>query len=123
HARHRKGHLALDDMQIGVADTAGLDPKKHLTDIGRRLNKGLRFPPYAGHPSCGGQRSWSDGVWCCSNSIGLNILILEWRRVGLYQHSIHSKMALASSSRVFHVFWSRTSSCRVPQNDSIMALS
>ena len=55
--------------------------------------------------------------------IGLCIPMLEWRRFGLYQHSIHSKMALASSSRVRQILESSSSSCMVPQNDSIIALS
>ena len=54
--------------------------------------------------------------------IGLCIPMLEWRRFGLYQHSIHSKMALASSSRVRHILESSNSSCIVPQNDSIITV-
>jgi hypothetical protein len=49
--------------------------------------------------------------------------MLECHRSVLYQHSIHSKMALASSSRVSQFLVSRISSCRVPQKDSIMELS
>ncbi len=49
--------------------------------------------------------------------------MLEWRRFGLYQHSIHSKIAVASSARVLQVLESRSSSCIVPQNDSIIELS
>ena len=55
--------------------------------------------------------------------IGLRIPMLECRRFGLYQHSIHSNTADASSSRVSHVLESSNSSCIVPQNDSIIALS
>ena len=44
--------------------------------------------------------------------------MLEWRRTGLYQHSIHSKMAVAISARVVQILESRSSSCIVPQNDS-----
>ena len=50
-----------------------------------------------------GQGLWSDPVWRVSKVTGLCIPMLEWRRFGLYQHSIHSKIALASSSRVCHV--------------------
>src|SRR5262249_3277218 len=83
----------------------------------------LEVPPVVRTPVVWGQRSRSDGVWTCSNSMGLRIPMLECRLSGLYQHSIHSKIALASSSRFFHVFRSRTSIWSVPQNDSIMALS
>lgn len=41
----------------------------------------------------------------------------------IYQHSIHSKTALPSSSCEFHVLVSRSSSCIVCQNGSIIALS
>jgi hypothetical protein len=55
--------------------------------------------------------------------MGLRIPMLECLRFGLYQHSIHSKIALASSSRVCQAFVSSSSSCIVPQKDSIIALS
>ena len=42
------------------------------------------------------QPSWCGGVCRVSNSAGLRIPILECRRLELYQHSIHSKIALAS---------------------------
>src|SRR3954454_9392010 len=83
----------------------------------------LELPPVGRTPEVWAQRSSSDGAWSFSNSIGLRMPRLEWRRFELYQHSIHSKTALASSSRVSHFRRSRTSSCRVPQNDSIIALS
>ena len=54
---------------------------------------------------------------------GLRSLIDVWRRRGLYQASIHSKMAAASSRRVVQVYRSNNSRCRVPKNDSIIALS
>ena len=41
----------------------------------------------------------------------------------MYQASIHSKMAAASSRRVVQVCRSSNSRCRVPKNDSIIALS
>src|SRR3954464_9287492 len=84
---------------------------------------GPELPPERRTPPVWGQRSSSDRVWRVSKVIGLCIPMLEWRRFGLYQHSIHSKMTLASSSRVCQVFESSNSSCIVPQNDSIMALS
>ena len=99
---------------LSVTDTK---PEPELQKILHEL------PPVGRTPRVWGQRSSSDGVWSFSNSIGLRIPRLEWRRFGLYQHSIHSKMALASSSRVVHFRGSSTSSCRVPQKDSIMALS
>ena len=49
--------------------------------------------------------------------------MLEWRRLGLYQHSIHSNIAFASSAREFQVRESSNSSCMVPQKDSIIELS
>src|SRR5579875_2267512 len=70
-----------------------------------------------------GQAPGSGDLSRVSNSAGLSIPILECRRLGLYQHSIHSKMAFASSFLVFHAFRSRSSSCIVPQNDSIIELS
>ena len=80
-------------------------------------------PPDRRTPWVWGQTCPSGSVWRVSKVIGLCIPMLEWRRFGLYQHSIHSKMALASSSRVCHVLESSSSSCIVPQNDSIIALS
>src|SRR3954447_21379843 len=45
------------------------------------------------------------------------------RRRGLYQASIHSKIAAPSSSGVSQIRWSRSSRCMVDQNDSIIELS
>ena len=49
--------------------------------------------------------------------------MLEWRLHGLYQHSIHSNIAVASWLWVRHVLELRSSSCMAPQNDSIIELS
>ncbi len=57
-----------------------------------------------------GQVAASGGRLTASNVAGLCIPILEWLRFGLYQHSIHSNIALASSSRVLQVLESRSSS-------------
>jgi hypothetical protein len=47
--------------------------------------------------------------------------MLEWRRSVLYQHSIHSKIALASADRVSQVRESKTSSCKFPRTTSSYA--
>src|SRR3979409_537924 len=49
--------------------------------------------------------------------------MLVWRRRGLYQASIHSKIAWDSWVLVSHRWVSRSSRCIVDQNDSIMVLS
>src|SRR4051812_4413881 len=66
-----------------------------------------------------------DGEARCrsSKATGRSIPILECLLKGLYQHSIHSNTAAASSALVDHFLVSRSSSCIVPQNDSITALS
>lgn len=49
--------------------------------------------------------------------------MLVCRRAGLYQASIHSKIAAPSSARDDQVCRSRSSRCIVDQNDSIIVLS
>jgi transposase len=87
------------------------------------LRKAAELPPVRRTRRVWGQAVSFGGVWRASNVTGACIPMLECRRLGLYQHSIHSNIALASSSRVFHCLMSSSSSCRVPQKDSIMALS
>ena len=79
----------------------------------------MTLPPFAGHFGWG-QAPWSGGLSRVSKSAGLSIPRLECLRVGLYQHSVHSKVAFASSFLDFHAFRSRSSICMVPQNDSII---
>ncbi len=62
-------------------------------------------------------------AWVCSYCRGLSMPSVEWRRRGLYQASMYSKIARASSSRVAQFCRSSSSSCRVPKNDSTMELS
>ncbi len=47
----------------------------------------------------------------------------EWRRRRLWKPSMYSKMAFASSTRVFQRFLFSSSVCIRPQNDSMTALS
>lgn len=76
-----------------------------------------------GHGGCGDQAALLAVVWRISNWCGAWIPRLVCRRRGLYQASIHSKIAEASSSWVAHRRVSRSSRCRVDQNDSIIVLS
>ncbi|WP_224390691.1 MFS transporter [Pseudonocardia sp. ICBG1293] len=104
-------------------------PNAFLTGAGAAAGIGLvnsfgnELGPVVRTPTVWGQWVWLGGVWAASKSFGESIPILEWRRNGLYQHSIHSKMAVASSARVFQVLESSSSSCMVPQNDSTRELS
>ena len=64
-------------------------------------------------------------VSCCraSNSTGVIMPSAECRRCRLCQISRYSKIALASSTRVFHRRVSSNSTCMRLQNDSMTALS
>lgn len=53
----------------------------------------------------------------------MSILRDEWRRWRLWKISRYSKIALASSIRVFHRFRSRSSTYILLQKDSMTALS
>jgi hypothetical protein len=58
-----------------------------------------------------------------SNSIGVSMPRLLWRRCRLWKISRYSKIALASSTRVRQRRWSRSSTCIRDQNASIIELS
>src|SRR5918999_3832413 len=62
-----------------------------------------------------GRSMVSEGGEAARTRRGRAFLCLEWRLFGLYQHSIHSKTALAVSSQVLHVPVSSRSSCIVPR--------
>ena len=55
-----------------------------------------------------------------SNSIGVSMRRLEWRRRRLWKTSIYSKIAFASSTRVRHRRVSSSSTCIRGQNASII---
>ena len=44
------GQLAVDDMQVGAAYAAGLDPNPNLPRSGRRIGPLLHHQPFAGPP-------------------------------------------------------------------------
>jgi predicted dehydrogenase len=72
----------------------------HNGDLGDELDPVARTPTVWGQwSSCADV--WSG--WSVSNTRGGSIPMLEWRRSVLYQHSIHSKRALASADRVSQV--------------------
>lgn len=58
-----------------------------------------------------------------SYSIGVRMPRAECRRCRLWKISRYSKIALASSIRVFYRFRFNSSVCILPQKDSITALS
>ena len=73
-------------------------------------------------------RFWTQAAWVLvmlfnSNSIGVSMPRLECRRRRLWKTSRYSKIALASSTRVFQHRESSSSTCIRDQNASIMALS
>jgi hypothetical protein len=115
---HKRAEKHMADQQKAI------DLMKQIKGANDTIQElAAELSPEARTPPVWGQRSWSDRVRRVSKVIGLCIPMLEWRLLGLYQHSIHSNTALASSSRVCHCFESSSSSCIVPQNDSIIALS
>src|SRR3954447_26928028 len=57
-----------------------------------------------------------------SNSIGVSMPRLEWRRRRLWKISMYSKIAFASSTRVFQRRGFKSSTCIRDQNASIIAL-
>jgi len=63
------------------------------------------------------------GGFCSSYSTGETMPSAECRRRRLWKISRYSKIAFASSTRVFHRWRSRSSTCMRLQNDSIIALS
>jgi hypothetical protein len=69
---------------------------------------------------------WLDShatVGVFSNCIGVSMPSALWRRVRLWKISRYSKIALASSTRVFQRRRSSSSTCIRDQNASTMALS
>ena len=84
----------------------------------------VRLPPLDGHRRFGVTRSqFVVPVKLLVRDRAEHLPRLECRLYGLYQHSIHSIIADASSPLVCHLHVSSSSICMLPQNDSIMALS
>lgn len=69
------------------------------------------------------RRGYPARVLSNSYSIGVSMPRPEWRRRRLWKISMYSKIAFASSTRVFQRRESSSSTCMRDQNASIIALS
>ena len=120
---------------VDVWQLMGNDPRPIRAPLGRRRRRTRRatppnpgtsdLPPLRpmGGPQLPGEAAVSLAAAHCSYASGARSLILVCRRRGLYQASIHSKIACDSWTFVSHRWVSRSSRCIVDQNDSIIVLS